>query len=234
MAIALLATCTAGAFRPGLTNAILRHGHALGLDLIAPSAQTCCGLPAWDAGQNGPALAAARHTLRVFAGFDAIVTPSPACLRMLRHHLPLLLAGQPEAADARALAAHSFTWLDYLANHVDPSQIDLSFPGKIAYFPPCTQTDDASARQLLGRIRNATLLPDPICQCCGYGANLAWRHPELGQAMASPVITALRLSRADLILTSDVGCLIHLQPLLRRPGDPRLLHLAEFLAPPAA
>lgn len=232
MTLALLSSCTATAFRPGLTTAILKLARDLGLDLVVPKAQSCCGLPAWNAGQSSAALAAAQHTLRTFGDYETVVTASPACLQMLRQHIPALLAGQPQAAAALSLAGRSLTWLDFLSQDGHLDRLDLSFSGKIALFVPCSQADDRPLRQILARIRNAVILPDPVRQCCGWGANLTWRHPELGRAMARPVSSALRFSRTDLVLTSDVDCLQHLAPILRQTGGPPILHLAEFLADP--
>lgn len=228
--IALFATCQAQAFRPNLVRACLDLGRGLGLDLRAPKAQTCCGLMAWDAGQNEAVADAARLLLRVFDNFDAIIAPSPACLRMVRQHIPILLAGQPEASAAQALASRSFTFCEYLVQIGAINQLDLRFSGKIAFFPPCTADDDSAARQILGRIAGAELVPDPIRQCCGYGANLAWRHPHLSRAMAQPVVAALQIARANLVLTTEVGCLLHLDPLLRKANGPPIQHLIEFLA----
>jgi L-lactate dehydrogenase complex protein LldE len=232
MTLALLASCTATAFRPSLTAAILQLARELAIDLVVPSAQTCCGLPAWNAGQSSAALAAAQHTLKVFGGYETIVTASPGCLQMLRQHIPALLEGRPQADEAQRLANRSLTWLDFLSQNGHLDRLALSYSGKIALFVPCSQPDDGPLRQILARIGDAAILPDPVRQCCGWGANLAWRHPDLGRALARPVTSALRLSRADLVLTTDVDCLHHLAPLLRQAGGPTILHLAEFLADP--
>jgi len=229
MSIAIHSPCWAQAFRPSVTTAIMRLGRRLELDLAIPKGQTCCGLPAWEAGQRDAALGAARRTVRIFRDYEQVVTSSPACLRMMREHIPALLRDHPEAKAARALSEHSGGWCDFLAHNVGADRLDLHFEGKIAYYPPCQQEDDAAIRRLLAGIRHATLLPDPTHQCCGFGNNLALRHPELSQAIAGPVVGAMRLVQADLIVTNDVGCLLHLRPLLQTAGAPPILHLAEFL-----
>ena len=229
MFIAIHTPCWTQAFRPSITTSMMQLGRRLGLDLIAPKGQTCCGLPAWEAGQRDAALEAARRTVRIFQDYEWVVSPSPACLRMMREHIPALLCDQPEAEAARTLSERSSGWCDFLTQNVDADRMGLQFEGKIAYYPPCRQENDASVRRLLAGIRHATLLPDPTRQCCGFGNNLTWRHPELSQAIAGPVVGALRLSQADLIVTNDVGCLLHLHPLLQAAGAPPLLHLAEFL-----
>ena len=208
----------------------MRLGQRLGLDLTIPKGQTCCGLPAWEAGHASAATDAARHTLNVFEGYETVVSSSPSCLRMMREHIPALLRDQPEAETAKALAERSSAWCDYLVQEIGVERLGLRFEGKIAYYPPCQQENDIPVLRLLASIRHATLLPDPTQQCCGFGNNLAWRHPELSQAIAGPVIGAMRISQADLIITNDVGCLLHLQPLLQAAGAPPILHLAEFMA----
>ncbi len=230
MPIAVHSPCWAQASRPSITASILQLGQRLDLDLIAPKGQTCCGLPAWEAGQRDAATEAATRTLRIFRDYEWVVTSSPSCLRMMREHIPALLRDRPEEEDAKALAGRSVAWCDYLVQEIGVERLGLRFEGKIAYYPPCQQENDIPVLRLLASIRHATLLPDPTHQCCGFGNNLAWRHPELSQAIAGPVVGAMRISQADLIITNDVGCLLHLQPLLQAAGAPPILHLAEFMA----
>ena len=230
MTIAIQAPCWAQSFRPSVTKSVLDLGRRLGLDLSTPKGQTCCGLPVWEAGHTDAAVEAARQMLSVFNGFEMIVSPSPSCLRMMREHIPSLLHDQPDAGGATLLAERSVGWCDYLVREIGVEALGLRYEGHIAFFRPCQQEDDNSIRLLLSSIHGAKLLSDPIEQCCGFGNNLAWRHLELSKAIAGPIIRAIRLSRADLIITSDVGCLLHLEPLLHTAGAPPILHLAEFVA----
>jgi len=229
--IALFATCTAQAFRPGLTAAGRKLAHDLGLTLVTPP-QTCCGLPAWDAGRLEPARMAARQFVRVFAGYDLVLTPSPACRRMVCEHMPVLLATEPEAAAGMAVAARLVTWPAFLVEHVGVERFEPRFRGRIGYFPACTGTDEAAVQALLARITGAELPTVFRQDCCGYGLNLVWRYPELSRAMAEPVLMTLRLSGAALVLTDEVGCLVHLLAQQRRRPGPVLRHLVEFLADP--
>ncbi len=230
MTIAIQAPCWAQAFRPSITQSISDLGRRLDLDLSIPKAQSCCGLPAWEAGHTSAAVDAARQTLRVFEDFETIVSPSSSCLRMIREHIPALLHGHPEADRARSLAGRSISLCGYLSQDVGVESLKLRFDGRIVFYPSCQQDDEQSVRLMLANVLGATLLPDPTDQCCGFGNNLAWRHPEISQAIAGPVVGAMRLSHADLVITTDVGCLLHLQPLLPAADAPPILHLAEFLA----
>lgn len=231
MTVALLASCTALAFRPGLVQAARRLGHALGLDLVVPP-QTCCGLPAWDAGQVEAARTAAQHVVSVFAPYETVLALSPACRRMVCEHIPALLATTPAAGTATSLADRVLTWPSFLVERVGLERLELRFAGHIAYFPACTGEDEAAVRAILGRVAGAGPVADLTRQCCGYGLNLVWRHPELSRAMAEPVLLAARLSGADLVLTDEVGCLVHLSARRGRRAGPAWRHLVEFLADP--
>lgn len=229
MTIALHTPCWAQAFRPGVTGAMLALGQRLGLDLAVPGGQTCCGLPAWDAGQEGAARAAARQTLHLFEGYELVLTPSASCLRMLRQHLSTLLTTE-EAQAALALADRCQSWAAYVDAVSGAGRLGVRFEGAVAYFVPCSQETPDTALRLLASVRGARLLPLTTGACCGFGANLSWRHPDLSRAMGMTVVTALRLSRADVIVTDDLGCLLHLAPLLAEMEAPPIRHLAEFLA----
>ncbi len=231
MRIALFATCTAQAFRPALTAAGQKLAQALGLTMVTPP-QTCCGLPAWDAGRLEPARVAARQFVRVFAGYDLVLTPSPVCRRMVCEHMPVLLATEPEATAATALAARVLTWPSFLVAHVGVERFEPCFRGRIDYFPACTGAEEAATRLLLARLTGDEQPAAFRQDCCGYGLNLVWRYPELSRAMAEPVLMTLRLSGAALVLTDEVGCLVHLLAQQRRRGGPVLRHLVEFLADP--
>lgn len=230
MTIAIFAPCWAQAFRPGVIDAMRTLAGRLGLDATLPRGQTCCGLPAWEAGQTAAALAAARRTLRLFQPFTKVLTPSTGCLRMFHRHFPDLCAGQPEAAAAADLARRSQSWATFLDAEIGGEALGLTFSGRIAYYRPCTQSEPGPTQRLLAATRGATVVTPAAGVCCGFGANLSWQQPAVARVLGEQAITALRLSGADLFITDDVGCLIHLAPLLAQTGGPPLYHLVEFLA----
>ncbi|RME84641.1 MAG: (Fe-S)-binding protein [Caldilineae bacterium] len=228
--IALHAPCTAQAFRPSVTQAVINLAKRLSLPVSLPPGQTCCGLTALQAGHSAAALTAARLQLRLFSGYDVLITTSSACRRMFREHLPRLLRGQPEAEEAARLATACTSWAKFLVEHAGIERVCCRFEGRLAYFPTCHGDDEDAILQLLTKVEGAELVAEPLRQCCGYGNNLSWRHPQLAHAMTTPILSDLRLSHADLVVTGDEGCCIHLAPLLERVGAAPIVHIAEFLA----
>jgi L-lactate dehydrogenase complex protein LldE len=53
-----------------------------------PSAQTCCGQPAYNSGDRAGARDMARAVIDEFLPFDYTVVPSGSCGGMVSHHYP--------------------------------------------------------------------------------------------------------------------------------------------------
>src|SRR6478736_9501539 len=94
--------------------ATVRVLEAAGAHVEFPAAQTCCGQPAFTAGQPDAAAKLARHHLDVFSGYDAVVAPSGSCAAMVRNHFAELLPRR--RAEVDALAARTFALTEYLVD----------------------------------------------------------------------------------------------------------------------
>src|SRR5206468_2532066 len=79
--VGLFVTCVADQVCPDTASATVRVLEAAGARVDFPAAQTCCGQPAFTAGQPDAAAKLARHHLDVFSGYDAVVAPSALLTR---------------------------------------------------------------------------------------------------------------------------------------------------------
>jgi L-lactate dehydrogenase complex protein LldE len=105
--VGLFATCLVDLFRPSVGFAAARLLSDAGCRVEVPP-QTCCGQPAWNAGDRADAVDLARRLIEAFEGFDVVVAPSGSCAGMIRVHYPELLKDDPAwAGRARALAART-------------------------------------------------------------------------------------------------------------------------------
>jgi L-lactate dehydrogenase complex protein LldE len=113
---ALFVTCLVEFMRPtvGLAAAQLISQHPL--ELIVPEAQSCCGLPLYNAGDVEGTRILARQTLACLTGYDVIIVPSSSCAAMLRCHYPRLFQDDPITWPiARLCAARTYELSDYLS-----------------------------------------------------------------------------------------------------------------------
>src|SRR5690606_27363525 len=93
--VGLFVTCLVDLIRPSVGFAAVKLLEAAGCSVEVPR-QTCCGQPAFNAGDRATARALALQVMDAFSGYDFIVAPSGSCAGMLRAHVPELFAGEPD------------------------------------------------------------------------------------------------------------------------------------------
>jgi L-lactate dehydrogenase complex protein LldE len=66
--------------------------------------------------------------------------------------------------------------------------------------------------------------------CCGFGGTFSVRQPELSVAMADDKLADVGERGAEVLVTADPGCLMHLRSRGERTGGRPVVHLATALA----
>ena len=109
-------TCLGDALYPRVGVAAVQVLRDLGVAVDFPAGQTCCGQPAYNSGFRDSACSTARAFLRAFAGSENVVSISGSCAAMVRDGFPDLFAGEAEEADAKALAARTYEFSEFLVD----------------------------------------------------------------------------------------------------------------------
>ena len=227
--IALHVPCLLQARRPRAVQAMLAVGEALGWEQTAPRGQTCCGLPAWEAGFEDAARDAARRTVQLFADADRVLTPAATCWTMLTRRIPALLADSPHGAAAQALARKTLLWSDAVAAEGERLLPRMRFSGRVMLLHACARGFDDEFRGLVEAIPGLTLV-ESLGDCCSYSHDLSRHHPDIAAAMAETQAALLRRRRLDAVVVNEPGCLMQLGPQCQASHSPALLLPAEFLA----
>ena len=246
--IGLFVTCLVDLMRPRVGFAALQLLEASGCQVIVPMTQTCCGQPAWNAGDRAATRALALKLLEEFAACDYLVMPSGACAAMVRRHYPqLAMADAAVQARLDDLAAKTFELTDFLLNVVGLEAVPLppplspslspSMTGTLTYHDSCTGLRELGIkqqpRQLLARCPQLRLKEMPAAEeCCGFGGAFSAQFGALSAAIAEKKCAHIQASGADVVVGGDLGCLLNIEGKLRRMGDERtqVLHVAEVLA----
>ena len=237
MRVALFVTCLGDVFYPEVGEAVVRVLRRLGVEVDFPTAQTCCGQPAFNAGFRDQARAVARHQLEVLAPYEYVVVPSGSCASMFRVFYPELFAGDATLdARANALAERVYEFSEFIVRVLGVSDVGAAYEGKVAYHASCHLLRelgvDEPPQRLLQSVRGAEATPmDLESQCCGFGGTFAVKYPDISDAMLKKKIDSLKRAGADTLVSCDAGCLMHIAGRLRRQGDRiRVMHLAELLS----
>jgi len=234
--VGLLVTCLADLFRPEVGFAAVKLLEQAGCDVQVPS-QSCCGQPAYNAGDPADAAALARNVIAAFEPFDYVVAPSGSCSGMIRLHYPRLLKDDAAwAARADALAAKTHELFSFLVNVRGLKTVDAECRADAAYHDSCSSLREMGVgpepRLLLKTVRGLTLRDLSEREtCCGFGGFFSVKYPEISARMADDKIADAKASGAQCILAGDLGCLLHLAGRVSRRGETmHIRHAAEVLA----
>ena len=241
MRLALYVTCLVDLMRPAIGFASLRLLEDLGCEVVVPAGQTCCGQPAWSAGNRALARDLAKKAIAELEGYDYVVIPSGSCADQIRNVYPQLLADDPAwAARAQAVAGRSYELSCFLSEVLALENVPGEFAGSVTYHDSCKGLRGlgikAQPRALLGKVRGLSLAEMQDCEeCCGFGGAFAVRFGDVSTAIVDRKCEAIAAAGADAVVGGDLGCLLNIEGRLRRRGDTRtqVLHLAEVLAGPA-
>jgi L-lactate dehydrogenase complex protein LldE len=195
----------------------------LGAQVEFPEEQTCCGQMHMNSGYADEGLALARRLAAVFAGHEAVVTPSASCAGMVREHV---------GADAPPVYELS----EFLVDVLGVDDVGAYYPHRVTYHPTChslrmLRVGDRPQR-LLGSVRGLELveLPDSL-ECCGFGGTFAVKNADVSTAMLSDKVRNVMDTGAEVVCAVDSSCLMHIGGgLSRGRTGMRTVHLAEILA----
>lgn len=235
MNVLLMATCLGDVIRPDGVVATVRLLRRLGVTVEFPERQTCCGQPFYNSGFLSGARDLARHTLEVFAGERLVVVPSGSCAAMVKIEYPHLFHDDAHWHEcALDLAARTFELSDFLVNHLKVIDVGARFSGKVAYHYACHLRGlglKDEAEKLICAVQGAELVPlERQDQCCGFGGSFAVRYPEISGAMVADKVACVVRTAADVLVSTDAGCLMNIGGALHRQKQPlKVLHLAELL-----
>lgn len=237
MRAALFVTCLVDLFRPSVGFAVVRLLQRLGVEVVVPPQQTCCGQPAYNNGDFEASREIARQVIAAFAGYDRVVIPSGSCAGMLVRHYPELFRDEPETlAQAQGLASRARELSAFLAEFGGEQAIDAQFSGRVAVHDSCSALRElglrAAPRALLGKVAGVEPVELRDAEvCCGFGGTFCVKYPDISARMVSDKAEAVTASGADVLVSGDLGCLMNIAGRLRRTGSPvRVYHLAELLA----
>ena len=228
-------TCLVDLFFPEAGLAGIKLLRRAGVGVVFPAGQTCCGQPAFNCGYWEEARAVARTQLALFPRDIPVVLPSGSCAGMMKTHYPELFRGEPEAAQAQALASRVFELTQFLVDELDLRLEDLGDPVKVTWHSSCHALRDLGLKgqpqALLGQLEGVELAPlARERECCGFGGTFSVRHPEISGAMACDKAADAQATGASRVLSTDGGCLLNVKGALEAGGsDLKVQHIAEFL-----
>lgn len=233
--VAMLAGCAQQVLQPDINAATIRVLVRNHIEVVVPPAMGCCGALAWHVGHGDAAMASARQVIdSVPDDVDALIINAAGCGSAI-HEYPLLLAGTSYEERARQLAAKAIdisVYLDRLELEPIPR---LPAPLKVAYHDAChlahAQGVRAAPRRLLARVPGLEVVSLADADtCCGSAGTYNIEQPEIARALGERKAAAVLDTRASILATGNIGCLVQLEKHLRKRSDRvTILHTVQIV-----
>ena len=250
MRVALFLPCFNDALFPETGKATVRILEKLGLEVVFPESQTCCGQIHFNTGYRREARSLMGSFLRIFQDFEAVVAPSASCVAMVREQYRELaqeVGDRALLAEVEAMASRTFELTEFLVGKMGVEELGASFPHTVTFHPTCHSIRSIDVGdyplRLLNRVEGLQLIPLPgAAECCGFGGTFAVKNPDTSLAMMEDKIRNVLSTGAEVLTAVDNSCLMHLEGGMRRMGSlrgsgssgkrtgVRVMHLARILA----
>jgi glycolate oxidase iron-sulfur subunit len=219
--VGLFLGCTAELADTETVTAAIRLLNRLGVGVSVPERQGCCGALALHAGDRAAASRMRSRNLDAFdpSQLDAIITLASGCGAMLsdyRLHDP--------SPEGRNFADKLKDIGQFLSEFPWPENIRFKpLKAKACVHTPCTLKNVLKAEryplELLRRMPELEVLAlAGDTRCCGAAGSYMVEHPEMASSLREDVLEQLRGNEPDYLLTSNVGCALHLRAGLKRRG----------------
>jgi L-lactate dehydrogenase complex protein LldE len=237
MRVTLFIPCFIDSLYPQVGVAIVKILERLGHEVDYPEAQICCGQPPFNSGYWDEARVVAERQLAVFRDAEVVVSASGSCGAMFKVFYGDLFKDRPQQAEAKALAAKTFEFSEFLVNKLGVRDVGARFDGKVTFHDGCHGLRElgtkAAPRELLRAVKGLELVEMGEAEsCCGFGGMFAVKFPQISTAMAEVKCNSIIDTGVEYVVSNDSSCLMQIQGYMNR-NSPRViksLHLAEILA----
>lgn len=233
--------CVQPAVAPTINIAAARVLDRLGISLMRAPTAGCCGALSHHNADPGKGLAFARRNIdawwpHVDAGVEAIVTTASGCGVHVKDYGHLLRHDPVYAAKAERVARLSRDIVEVVASEdLTVVRADAAVGSRVAFHSPCTLQHGSRLHGVVEDVfarLGVTLLSVPDAHlCCGAAGSYALLQRRLARSLRERKITALHSGRPEIIVTANIGCLLHLESAARVPVHHWIELVADRLTP---
>lgn len=241
--VAYFSGCATEFALPKVGKALVRMLNELGVEVLFPKEQGCCGLAVLGSGDLETAREMALHNMKVLEGLDVdcIVTACATCGSTLKEGWAAHLAKNKDEKrrfeQFGARVKDITELLSELQGH-KPTRFRSRLPKNtiVTYHDPCHlaryQGITEEPRKILKAVFGKNFVEMDDVGCCGMGGSFNIDHYELSKKVAKKKLDSIARTKADVVVNDCPGCMIQLIDGIERDHLPqKVVHLVEAIEP---
>ena len=231
--VAMLSGCAQPVLDPGINAAAIRLLTRLGVEVVLPEGEVCCGSLVHHMGRAEQALASARTNVDLWTreidgqGLDAIIITASGCGTTIKDYGHMLRLDPAYAAKAARVSGLAKDITEYLATLDLPAHTPKGIT--VAYHSACSmqhgQRITLAPKQLLKAAGFTVRDPAEGHLCCGSAGTYNIMQPEISAALKARKVKNIEATKADIIATGNIGCITQIATGTAMP----ILHTVELL-----
>ncbi|MEL6751264.1 MAG: glycolate oxidase subunit GlcF [Pseudomonadota bacterium] len=213
--VAILSGCAQPALDAGINEATIELLNRLGIEVVLPEGEACCGSLVHHMGREEQALGLARHMVDVWHreiehGLDAILVTTSGCGTTIKDYGHMLKHDPAYAEKAAEVAAKARDVTEYLAT------LDMPEPARkpamtVAYHAACSlqhgQKIKDAPKALLRAAGFTVAEPAEDHLCCGSAGTYNILQPEIAAKLRDRKVANIEATKPDVIAAGNIGCI---------------------------
>ncbi len=213
--VAILTGCAQPVLDPGINEATIRLLTRLGVEVVVPRGEGCCGALVHHMGKEDPALEFARRNIDVWmreieeGGLDAIIITASGCGTTVKDYAHMLRLDPHYADKAARVSSLAKDVTEYLAT-LELAPLE-SRGLKVAYHSACSMQHGQKitlAPKLLLKNAGFTVRDPPEGHlCCGSAGTYNIMQPEISGQLKARKVKNIEATQPDVIATGNIGCM---------------------------
>lgn len=235
MKVSLFITCVCDMFSPEVGKDTVELLEKVGCDVDFPTAQTCCGQPAYNSGYLESSKKGMIQIMKAFKHSEYIVGPSGSCIGMIKTYPDIFKGDARWEQLAIETANKAYEITQFLVEVIQITDIKSNFKGRVTYHPSCHMTRILGVKDapkiLMNQIEGLELIElDNQEDCCGFGGTFAVKNNVISKEMVKEKSSHITATEADYLVGGDMGCLMNIGGRMSREGKAiKVVHITEIL-----
>lgn len=243
MRAAFFSGCNLDFVFPDTSESVVKVLQNLGIEVVFPEGQNCCGKPVLGMGDRDTGCKIAKKNIEVFeaANVDIIISACPTCAETLHKTYVELFQNDSEwLARAQAMAAKVHEFTSFVADKYKKAGRLSPAKGKTTHM--ITYHDSCHMKRGLGIFTQPRALIKSTAgyeftemkncdKCCGMAGAFGIKYSEISLPLLDEKISNIKDTGADTVAVACPACMMQLRGGLdQQAPNIQVKHIADILA----
>lgn len=214
--VAILTGCAQSVLDPSINASTIGLLTRLGVEVVVPKGEGCCGALVHHMGKEEAALQAARRNVDAWmaevdgGGLDAIIITTSGCGTTIKDYGFMLRLDPAYAEKAAKISALARDVTEYLAT-LEMPEPSVKTGLTVAYHSACSmqhgQKITRAPKDLLAKAGFTVRDPREGHLCCGSAGTYNIMQPEISALLRDRKVKNIEATGADLVAAGNIGCI---------------------------